>query len=74
MGDGHAVPAAGRERLRAWTGWIFLAAVLTLTLGTVLAILGVTSPGLFLPGVDVLELALLLLAASGLLRAITRDG
>jgi hypothetical protein len=74
MGAGDAVPAAGREPLRVWTGWIFLAAMLTMALGTVLAILGVTSAGLFLPGVDVLELALLLLAASGVLRAITRDG
>ncbi len=68
--DGDADPTVARDSLGLWSVWSFLAAVLALALGTILAILGVSTAGLFLPGVYILELALLLLAVTGILRAL----
>ncbi len=68
--DGDGDPMVARDPLGVWSTWSFLAAVLALALGTILAILGVSTAGLLLPGVYVLELALLLLAVTGILRAL----
>ncbi len=58
------------DPLAVWSGWTFLAAALALALGTIMAILGVRAAGLLLAGVYVLDLALVLLAATGILRAL----
>ncbi len=58
------------EPLPRWADWSLLAGVLALALGTILAILGVNAAGLLLPGVYILELALALLAITGILRAL----
>ncbi len=68
--EGDVAPETAGDPLAVWSGWTFLAAVLALALGTILAILGVNTAGLLLPGVYILELALLLLAATGILRAL----
>ncbi len=56
--------------LASWSHWTFLAGMAALALGTILAIFGVNTAGLILPGVYILELALVLLAAPGILRAL----
>ncbi len=68
--EGDVAREAPGHPLARWSGWTLLAAVLALALGTILAILGVTTAGLVMPGVYILELALLLLAATGILRVL----
>jgi len=68
--EGDVVAAAAGDPLALWSAWSFLAGALALVLGTILAILGVDTAALLLPGVYVLELALVLLAATGILRAL----
>jgi len=70
MSEGDVAPATDGDPLAVWSGWIFLAAVATLALGTILAILGVGTAGLLLLGVYILDLAMLLLAVTGVLRAL----
>ncbi len=59
--------------LALWAERALLAGIGLLGLGTILAILGVNAGGLVLPGVIVLGVALLVLAASGVLAALTPD-
>lgn len=58
------------QPLGRWADWSLLGGILALALGTIVAILGVSAAGLMLPGVYLLVLALSLLAASGVLRAL----
>lgn len=67
-GEVERTPA--RDPLGFWSVWCFLAGALALALGAILTILGVSAAGLFLPGVHLLQLALVLLAATGILRAL----
>ncbi len=53
-----------------WGELVLLAGVMALALGMILFIIGVNAAGLLLPGVYVLMLALLLLAAGGVLRVL----
>ncbi len=62
--------AAVADPLPRWADWALLAGIAALALGTILAILGVNTAGLTTGGVYVLLLALLLLAASGVLRVL----
>ncbi len=59
--------------LGAWSERALLVGIALLGLGTILVILGVEAGGLVLPGADVLGVALLVLAASGVLAALTPD-
>ncbi len=68
--EGDVVAGTAGDPLAAWSRWTFLAGVAALALGTILAILGVDTSGLLLPGVYVLLLALVLLAVTGILRAL----
>ncbi len=68
--EGDVVAGTAGDPLAAWSRWIFLAGILALALGTILVILGVNAAGLVLPGVYILELALLLLAVTGILRVL----
>jgi len=68
--EGDVARETAGDALAVWSAWSFLAAVLALALGTVLAILGVSTAGLLLPGVYILELALVLLAVTGVLRVL----
>ncbi len=68
--EGDVAPVRAGDPLGTWSRWCFLGGVLALALGTILAILGVNAAGLLLPGVYILELALVLLAATGILRAL----
>ncbi|HEX9109361.1 MAG TPA: hypothetical protein VF832_19095, partial [Longimicrobiales bacterium] len=54
-----------------WAARVFPAGLALVVLGMVLVILGVRAPGILLPGVVVLDVALVLLAAGGILRAVT---
>ncbi len=67
-GDVARTPAGGP--LAPWSRWTFLAGMAALALGTILAILGVNTAALILPGVYILVLALVLLAVTGILRAL----
>ncbi len=68
--EGDVAPASTGDRLAPWSRRCFLAGALALALGTILAILGVNAAGLLLPGVYILELALALLAVTGILQAL----
>ncbi len=68
--EGDVAAATAADPLAVWSRWSFLSAVLALALGTILVILGVNAAGLVMPGVYILELALLLLAATGILRVL----
>ncbi len=68
--EGDVVAATPGDPLATWSGWTFLAAILALALGTILVILGVNTAGLVMPGVYILELALVLLAVTGILRVL----
>ncbi len=59
--------------LATWSDRVLLAGIVLLGLGTILVILGVEAGGLVLPGADVLGVALLVLAAGGVLAALTPD-
>ncbi len=56
-----------------WAPRVFFPGLALLVLGTLLVVLGVLAPGALLPGVVVLDIALVLLAAGGILRALTPD-
>ena len=65
-----ATESLAAEPLAHWAQLAFLAGVLALALGTIVAILGVNAAGVLLPGVYILELALVLLAVTGILRVL----
>lgn len=65
--------APAGERLMRPAGIILLAGLLALALGTILVILGVNAAGLLMPGVYILDVALVLVAAAGVLRALALD-
>ncbi len=73
MTTGDIAPTAAVHPLGAWSFRALLAGIGLLGLGTILVILGVDAGGLVLPGVGVLDAALLLLAASGVLATLTPD-
>lgn len=59
--------------LAAWTPRVFLSGLLALALGTICVVLGVLVAGTLIPGIVILDLALVLLAASGVLAVIGPD-
>lgn len=64
-------PSPPRPRpLDPWAARALLLGLALLGLGTIIVILGVQASGLLLPGVVVLDVALLVLAASGILAII----
>ncbi len=73
MTTGDVAPAAAVHPLGTWSVRALLAGIALLGVGTILVILGVDAGGLVLPGVGVLDAALLVLAASGVLAALTPD-
>jgi hypothetical protein len=73
MTTGDGASAATVHPLALWAERLLLAGIALLGLGTMLVILGVDAGGLVLPGVSVLGVALLVLAASGVLAALTPD-
>lgn len=66
---------AGRvlDARAVWAPRIFFAALTLLVLGSLLVVLGVLAPGALMPGIVVLDVAMLLLAAAGILSAMTPD-
>ena len=74
MTAAHAVAGEALDARATWTPRVFLAGLALLLAGTLLVVLGVLAPGALLPGIVILDVAMLLLAAAGILRAITPDG
>ncbi len=72
MADDASLAVAPRP-LGAWAGRAVLLGIALLGLGTILVILGVRASGLLLPGVVVLDVALLVLAGSGILAIVGPD-
>ncbi len=67
-------PNPGAVDARAtWTSRALFAGLALLLLGMLLVILGLLAPGALLPGVVVLMVAMLVLAAAGVLWTITPD-
>ncbi len=73
MTTGDVAQTATVHPLGAWSVRVLLAGIGLLGVGTVLVILGVDAGALVLPGVAVLDAALLVLAASGVLATLTPD-
>jgi hypothetical protein len=67
-----SAPGAGAALSRP-AGLALLTGLLALALGTILVILGVSAAGLLLPGVYVLDVALVLLAVGGVLAMLAPD-
>ncbi len=72
MADDASTAVAPRP-LAAWAARGVLLGIALFGLGTILVILGVRAAGLFMPGVVVIDIALLVLAASGILAIVGPD-
>lgn len=67
------VASKGIDAQAVWTPRVFLAGLTLLVLGVLLVVLGVRAPGALMSGIVILDVALLVLAVSGILRALTPD-